>query len=191
VSRSDPAGTQLSTYTFPEELHVDELLVRHTSEDDIEVLAPAFRDPAIGPEAGLPPFDADALRTAVREQLPGMIERGLLCPYVIVDMQTNEVLGGLTLHHFDPMRDSVEVGYWLFVAARGRGVATRTVQAAVEHAFANGIYRVEAHVRIGNLASERVLERAGFRSEGVKGRFLRRGAEERHDATLFARLADD
>jgi RimJ/RimL family protein N-acetyltransferase len=170
---------------------VEELLMRHTREDDIDVLAPAFRDPAIGPEAGLPPFDAETLRTAMREQLPGMIERGLLSPYVIVDTETEALLGGLTLHHFDPMRDSVEVGYWLFVSARGRGVATRTVQAAVEHAFANGIYRVEAHVRLGNLASERVLERAGFRSEGVKARFLRRGAEERYDATLFARLADD
>jgi RimJ/RimL family protein N-acetyltransferase len=191
VSRSDPAGAQLSTYAFPDELRVDELLMRHTREDDIDVLAPAFRDPAIGPEAGLPPFDAETLRTAMREQLPGMIERGLLSPYVIVDTETEALLGGLTLHHFDPMRDSVEVGYWLFVSARGRGVATRTVQAAVEHAFANGIYRVEAHVRLGNLASERVLERAGFRSEGVKARFLRRGAEERYDATLFARLADD
>ena len=191
MSRSDPAGAQLSTYAFPEELRVDELLVRYTREDDIDAIAPAFRDPAIGPEAGLPPFDKETLLTAMREQLPGMIERGLLSPYVIVDTQTDEVLGGLTLHHLDPMRDSVEVGYWLFVSARGRGVATRTVQAAVEDAFANGIYRVEAHVRIGNLASERVLERAGFRSEGVKARFLRRGGDERHDATLFARLADD
>jgi RimJ/RimL family protein N-acetyltransferase len=191
VSRADPAAAQLSTYAFPRELRVDELLMRHTSEDDIDVIAPAFRDPAIGPEAGLPPLDAATLRIAMREQLPGMIERGLLAPYVIVDTRTDELLGGLTLHHFDPMRDSVEVGYWLFVPARGRGVATRTVQAAVEHAFANGIYRVEAHVRLDNPASERVLERAGFRREGVKSRFLRRGADERHDATLFARLADD
>ena len=63
------------------------------------------------------------------------------------------------------------------------------MRAAVEHAFANGIYRVEAHVRVGNVASERVLERAGFQREGVKRRFLRRGGEERADATLFARLA--
>ena len=100
----------------------------------------------------------------MREQLPEMIERGLLSPYVIDDTRTGEPLGGLTLHHFDPMRDAVEVGYWLFLTARGRGVATRSVQAAVEHAFANGILRVEAHVRVGNVASERVLERARLRA---------------------------
>jgi len=191
VSRSNPVAAQLSSYTFPPELRVDELLLRAPVEGDIDVIAPAFRDPAIGGEAGLPPFDTETLRVVMREQLPDMFERGLLAPYVIVDTRTDELLGGLTIHHLDPMRDVVELGYWLFVGARGRGVATRSVEAAVANAFANGVYRVEAHVRIGNVASERVLERAGFRREGVKRRFLRRGDEERHDATLFARLADD
>ena len=59
-----------------------------------------------------------------------------------------------------------------------------------EHAFANGIYRVEAHVRLGNVASERVLERLGFTRDGIKKRFLRHG-EGRVDATLFSLRADD
>jgi RimJ/RimL family protein N-acetyltransferase len=71
-------------------------------------------------------------------------------------------------------------------------VATRCVGAATEQAFENGIDRVEAHVRVGNVASERVLERARFAREGVKRRYLRRGGEEtKSDATLFSRLADD
>jgi len=191
MSRSDPTTGRLSTYTFPPELRIDELLLRPASEADVPVVAPAFQDPAVGPEAGIPPFDEETLRTLMREQLPGMIASGLLCPYVIVDTGSGELLGGLTLQHFDPMRDSVEVGYWLFAPARGRGVATRAVQAAAEHAFANGIDRVEAHVRVGNVASERVLERAGFAREDVKRRFLRRGLGEKYDVTLFARLAED
>jgi RimJ/RimL family protein N-acetyltransferase len=190
VSRADPTSAQLSTYAFPAELHVDELVLRAPTEADIDAIAPAFRDPDVGGEAGLPPWDAETLRRVTREQLPEMVSLGLLSPYLIVDARDDALLGGLTLHHLDPMRDVVEVGYWLFVPARGRGVATRSVQAAVEHAFANGIYRAEAHVRRGNVASERVLERAGFEREGVKRRFLGRGGE-RLDATLFARLADD
>ena len=190
MSQADPAAAELSTYAFPVELRVDELWLRAPTEVDVEAIAPAFRDPDIGGEAGLPPWDAGMLRRVLREQLPQMIARGLLFPYVIVDTRNDDLLGGLTLHHLDPMRDVVEVGYWLFVGARGRGVATRSVQAAVAHAFANGIFRVEAHVGIGNVASERVLERAGFEREGVKRRLLRRG-DERTDATLFARLAGD
>jgi len=182
----------MSSYSFPPELRVDELVARPPVEGDIDAIAPVFRDPAIGGEAGMPPWDAETLRIVLREQLPQMVARGLMCPYVILDAESEHVLGGINLHHFDPLRDAVEVGYWLLQDARGRGVATRCVRAAAAHAFAHGIYRVEAHVRVGNGASERVLERAGFRREGVKRRYLRRGGEEtKHDATLYALLADD
>jgi RimJ/RimL family protein N-acetyltransferase len=192
VSGSNAAEAQLSTYAFPAELRVDELLARAPVDDDADLLAPVFRDPAIGGEAGLPPWDAATLRTVMREQLPDLVARGLMSPYVVVDADSGRLLGGLNIHHFDPLRDAFEIGYWLLPEARGRGVATRSVRAAAEHGFANGIFRVEAHVRVGNVASERVLERAGFHREGVKRRYLRRGGEEeKHDATLFALLADD
>ena len=118
-----------------------------------------------------------------------MRDNGLLCPYVI-EGRDGELLGGVALHHFDPMRDTLEVGYWLLKDARGRGVATRSVRAAIDHAFSNGVFRIEAHVRIGNDASERVLERLGFEREGVKRRFLRHDGE-RVDATLFSLLGPD
>jgi RimJ/RimL family protein N-acetyltransferase len=189
MTRSDPASLALSAYRFPDLVRVDELLLRGPEDADVDVIAPAFVDPDVGGEAGLPPVGADALKAMLREQLPMMRAQGLLAPYVVADPD-GTILGGITLHHLDPMRDAVEVGYWLFREARGRGVATRSVGALVEHAFDSGLCRVEAHVRIGNRASERVLERLGFEREGVRRRFLRhRGA--RVDATLFSRLADD
>jgi RimJ/RimL family protein N-acetyltransferase len=190
MSRSNHAAGQMSTYRFPDEVSVDELLVRDPVEADIETIAPAFRDPAVGGEASLPPVDADTLRVMLRDQLPGMRAQGLLAAYVIEDVRSGELLGGASLHHFDPLRDVVEIGYWLFVSARGRGVATRSVHQLTEHALANGIWRVEAHVRIGNSASERVLERLGFEREGLKRKYLRHG-DDRVDATMFALLTGD
>ncbi len=186
--RSDHEQATLSSYRFPVELRVDELLLRAPVDADIEAVAPAFLDPDVGGEASLPPVDADTLRAMLRDQLPQLRELGLMSPYVILDGET--ILGGANLHHFDPMRDAVEVGYWLFASARGRGIATRAVRAMIEHAFVNGIYRVEAHVRVGNERSEKVLERLGFVREGVKRRQLRHEGV-RVDATLFSRLADD
>ena len=188
--RSDLATAQMSTYRFPETLSADELLLRAPSDADIDIVAPAFRDPQVGGEAGLPPVDADALRVLLHEQLPMLRERGLLAPYVIEDTETGQILGGTNLSRFDPLRDTVEVGYWLFVDARGRGIATRSVRTMADHAFANGIVRIEAHVRVGNEASERVLERLGFEREGVKRRLLRHGGV-RVDATLYALVAAD
>jgi RimJ/RimL family protein N-acetyltransferase len=189
VSRSDPAAMTMSTYRFPDLVRVDELLIRGPEEADVELIAPAFVDPAVGGEAGLPPVGPEELLVFMRAQLPALRAQGLLAPYVIADAD-GTVLGGLTLHHLDPMRDAVEVGYWLFREARGRGVATRSVGALVDHGFDNGLCRVEAHVRVGNRASERVLERLGFEREGVRRKFLRHEGR-RVDATIFARLADD
>ena len=188
--RSDLDSARPSSYAFPESIRADELLLRAPTEDDIGLIAPAFRDPEVGGEAGLPPVDADTLRVMLREQLPMFRVRGLMAPYLIEDTTNGTILGGANLRHFDPMRDTVELGYWLFVEARGRGIATRVVHELVEHSQANGIMRVEAHVRIGNTASERVLERAGFEREGVKRRLLRHGGE-RVDATLFALVTPD
>jgi RimJ/RimL family protein N-acetyltransferase len=178
-----------SSYRFPDELRVDELIVRSPTAGDIETIAPAFVDPEIGGEAGLPAVPAAMLVAALQNEIPRMRDAGLLAPYVI-EGPDGVLLGGLALHHFDPMRDTVEVGYWLLREARGHGVATRSVGASCEHAFANGISRVEAHIRIGNTASERVVERLGFEREGVKRKLLRH--EGRHvDATLFSLLAPD
>jgi ribosomal-protein-serine acetyltransferase len=138
----------------------------------------------------MPPFDEGELRIILRERMPEMRARGVLVPYVIEETADGSLLGGITLRHFDPMRGVIEVGYWLFPHARGRGLATFAVRAVVREAFASGLWRVEAHVRVGNEASERVLERAGFIREGIKRRFLRHGGG-RVDATLFSRLADD
>jgi len=187
--RSDPAAMRASSYQFPDEVRVDELTIRVVVPADIETIAPAFLDPEVGGEAGLPPVGPDLLLAALATEIPRMRETGLLCPYVIEGPE-GALLGGVALHHFDPMRDTLEVGYWLFAHARGRGVATRAVRAAADHAFANGIGRLEAHVRVGNTASERVLERLGFEREGVKRKLLRHEGR-RVDATLFSLLAPD
>jgi RimJ/RimL family protein N-acetyltransferase len=183
-----PPGMEPLVLSFPEELVRDGLRVRLPTLDDVDAVAPAFLDPDVGGEAGMPPFGADDLRVFVTHLMPEFMATGRLAPYVIeVD---GEVLGGISLHHFDDGRRSIEVGYWLYPHARGRGLAGRAVEALVEWAFANGVRRVEAVVRLENEASNRVLERLGFRREGVKRRLLRyRGGWA--DATLFARLADD
>jgi len=183
--------TGLAVFAVPERFEIDgSFVARAVEERDIPVIAPAFRDPGIGGENGMPPFDEEELRAVLRDQIPELRARGVLFPYVIEDTSAGSILGGLTLRHFDPMRGVIEVGYWLFPHARGQGLATRAVEAAAREAFASGLWRIEANVRIGNDASERVLERAGFTREGVKRRLLRHG-DGRTDATVFSLLADE
>ena len=103
MSRSDRAVAQPSTYVFPDELRIDELLIRAPVDADVETISPAFLDPAVGGEASMPPLDVEMLRWALHNQVPELKARGVLSPYVIVDTATDAIVGGLTLHHFDPL----------------------------------------------------------------------------------------
>jgi RimJ/RimL family protein N-acetyltransferase len=181
----------LTVLSIPDCFEIEGPFVARRLEDrDVAAVAPAFSDPGVGGEAGMPPFDEAELHAVVRELIPEMRARGVLFPYVIEDTETGSIAGGVTLRHFDPMRGVIEVGYWLFPRARGRGLATQAVRAVTRQAFASGLWRIEAHVRIGNDASERVLERAGFTREGVARRLLRHDGR-RCDATVFSLLADE
>jgi RimJ/RimL family protein N-acetyltransferase len=81
---------------------------------------------------------------------------------------SEELIGGIGLHpQPDVMRRSVELGYWLAEPYWGRGIATAAVRAMVEWGFSNlDINRIFAYVFGWNLASARVLEKAGFTLEG-------------------------
>ena len=174
----------------PDGLRVDEIVIRLPTHADVAAIAPAFADPAVGGEAGLPPLDEAALHVFIDEELEGLLASGTMVPLLLVDAETDEVLGGGAYHHVDSQRATVEIGYWLLPGARGRGVASRAVRALAEHAFAQKLRRIHAVVRVENSASQRVLERAGFTREGVMRSYLPYAGEWR-DATLFSLLSDE
>ncbi|MBA3348942.1 MAG: GNAT family N-acetyltransferase [Actinobacteria bacterium] len=66
------------------------------------------------------------------------------------------------------------IGYSVDQRHNGKGHATEAVRLAVAFAFRDaGLHRVQGAVMPGNLASARVLAKAGFRSEGHFLRYLR------------------
>ena len=83
------------------------------------------------------------------------------------------------------------LGYAVAEQANGRGYATDAVCAAVRIAFEElGLHRVQAAVMPRNAGSIRVLEKAGFRREGLAEGYLQiNGTWEDH--VLFAVTRDE
>ncbi|MFB9882104.1 GNAT family N-acetyltransferase [Planobispora siamensis] len=68
---------------------------------------------------------------------------------------------------------SAQIGYWVDGALAGRGITPTAVAMAVDHCFfTTGLHRVEANIRPENHASRRVVEKLGFREEGIRRRHL-------------------
>ncbi|MGO9080175.1 MAG: GNAT family N-acetyltransferase [Streptosporangiaceae bacterium] len=64
---------------------------------------------------------------------------------------------------------SAQVGYWVDAAYAGRGVIPTALAMAVDHCFfVVGLHRIEATIRPENQASRRVVEKLGFREEGIR-----------------------
>lgn len=89
------------------------------------------------------------------------------------------------------MLHRAELGYWLARPYWGRGIMTAVVATVCGYAFDTwGLRRITAHVFEGNSASSRILEKNGFRREGLLRRhYLKNG--EFLDAEVYGLLDSD
>jgi ribosomal-protein-alanine N-acetyltransferase len=69
--------------------------------------------------------------------------------------------------------NSCFLGYWIDGRHAGLGITPTAVALLADHCFGAGrLHRVEANIRPENVASRRVVEKLGFREEGVRERYL-------------------
>ena len=109
-----------------------------------------------------------AVCSAVRAEA----RRGRMLPYIIeVDGRFGGQLTVGNVTH-GALR-SAWIGYWVHSALTGGGVATAALALGLDHCFSMvRLHRMEATVRPENMASRRVLAKAGFREEGLLKRYL-------------------
>jgi ribosomal-protein-alanine N-acetyltransferase len=68
---------------------------------------------------------------------------------------------------------SAHIGYWVDRGHAGRGIMPTAVALAVDHCFFGlGLHRIEVCIRPENTNSRRVVEKLGFREEGLRPRYL-------------------
>lgn len=80
----------------------------------------------------------------------------------------NHLIGTICLWNFVPTDDKAELGYELSAARQGRGLMSEAVNAVLAYGFGTiDLSAVEAAVHPENVASVKVLNRAGFTLVGT------------------------
>ena len=103
---------------------------------------------------------------------------------------SGEFLGLALVPSIDRESGEAELGYMVVPSARGRGVATAILRELTAWALREGVQRCELIISGGNVASERVAERAGYVREGyLRSVYLKQG--KRDDVTVWSRLPSD
>ncbi len=81
----------------------------------------------------------------------------------------NTIVGTIGFHKVDWLNRSVEIGYWLAEAYQGKGIATKSCKAFIDHAFGEWhLHRLQIRCATGNQRSCRIPERLGFVKEGMQ-----------------------
>jgi RimJ/RimL family protein N-acetyltransferase len=188
------AAVRSQAYVFGRDrptLAAGAVTLRPPHDRDRRPMMIAYTDPEIIRWFGVPDpyFDADA-RRYIEQDAPLEWARGVEAIFVVAgpgDTYVGSV--DLRVSQHDPAAG--EIGYLIAPQARGRGYATAAVRALTEWGFRElGLARIQWRAEVGNAASWRVAEKAGFAMEGT----LRQGHTEngeRRDCWIGSLLAVD
>ena len=148
-------------------LETERLVLRRFTEDDVDHLVELDGDPDVMHFiTGGRPTPRHEIETDVLPAFLGYYERFAGYGFwAAIEKSTGRFIGWF---HFRPAKDSppdeVELGYRLRRAAWGKGYATEGSRALIDKGFAElGVQRVVAFTMVVNVASRRVMEKAGMR----------------------------
>ncbi|MCL4857740.1 MAG: GNAT family N-acetyltransferase, partial [Flavobacteriales bacterium] len=143
-----------------------------------------------------PSWSSDELsRAAWRQRLRRYREdfsTGSAIAFLVFENTTGRLVGGITLGHIrHGVAQSGQIGYWMGESHAGKGYMSEAIGLVVSYAFDTlRLHRIEAACIPENTRSIRVLEKAGFRREGLLRSYLRiNGSWQDH--YLYALIAGD
>jgi [ribosomal protein S5]-alanine N-acetyltransferase len=183
-------SNQSLSLAYPDPPLTDGVVVlRQWARDDLGCIEEATQDPDIPKGTTVPATFTPAEGLAWIERQRSRHDEGTGLSQAIANADSNEALGAAVLMTRKP--GTVEIGYWLIPRARGRGFGSRAVGLLARWAVTEApLARVEALVVPDNIASQRVLEKAGFRREGHLRSYLV-FERQRADALIYSFLPSD
>jgi len=153
---------------LPFSLETERLRIRFLQPDDAAAQFALYSDPvAMRFWSSAPWVEQQQAHDQINKSLQDYAD-GSSARLAIALRSTGEVIGNVSLHAFDDVSRRCSLGYMLLRTEQGKGYMTEALRAAIGHAFGSlNINRIEADIDPRNLPSIRLLERIGFRCEGV------------------------
>lgn len=84
----------------------------------------------------------------------------------VIDV-AGECAGGIGIHDITPNHKAT-ISFWLAKKHRGKGIMTEAVKLVTDYAFKKyKLQRIQGYCRTFNKASAKVMEKAGYKLEGI------------------------
>ena len=138
------------------------------NDDDLKYLFHSFNNPeSVGKYVSFEPRSWDAFRNLISE---GSRSATHLTIYLIERNEDKKIIGSVAFFVPHPLsKQCLEIGYGIdFPELRQKGLAFEAASLLVDFLFSTKpLERVQATTNIGNIASQKVLEKLGFSREGI------------------------
>ena len=141
--------------------------LRPWDRGDVDAYRRGLGDPeAVRWASGPPPATRDEALRRIDRIARRAVEGSTLGWAVEVD---GAVVAAVAVRSVNRVDRHASLSYWVLPEHRGQGIAGRAVRAAARHAFEGlGLHRLQLQHALGNTASCRVAEKAGFALESVQ-----------------------
>ena len=179
----------MSTPPLPT-LESPRLRLRPYRQDDARAIYALYSDPVVTRYWSFPAWTrreqaSDYLAARMALETPAVYA------WALAERECDRLIGTTTLFSLSGPHKRAEIGYSLLPARQGQGLATEALRTVLEHAFGPlGLERIEADVDPRNEPSWRLLEKLGFRREGLLRNRWRVDGEV-CDSFLYGLLRED
>ena len=111
--------------------------------------------------------------------------------WIVLLKDTKEIIGMIDAIRMDLQYMTVEVGYCFGSKYWGKGYATERLKVVIDYLHAEGFPVVYAEHFKSNLASGKVMEKAGMKYEAtLKSRVVNKGGK-REDVLVYSSIRED
>lgn len=163
-----PAGRPFEWGDELPRLETPRTVIRHPTAADVPALYEIFRDREVTRYWSWPAYTHPAQAAALLAEIDELFAERVLFQWGIARREDDRVVGTVTLFQIEPANRRGEIGFALGRAAWGQGLMREALGALLDFAFGRlGLNRLEADVDPRNERSLAVLERLGFRREGL------------------------
>jgi RimJ/RimL family protein N-acetyltransferase len=98
--------------------------------------------------------------------------------YSLAIIYNEEYVGSIGCPNIDYENEKAEIGYWIGEQYWGKGITTKAVKKFISHLYEKwGFRRLEALTYVQNKKSRRVLEKTGFKLEGINKKAIKKGGK--------------
>lgn len=145
-------------------METERLLLRSFELEDAPAIQKLAGSEEIAQNTFVPHPYEDGMAEQFIQESKKNTERGEWANFAIVLKSENTLIGSIGYKDIDEGHNRAEFGYWIGKPYWGNGYATEAVKKLIHYGFNNlGLHRIYATPFGSNIASQRVLEKAGLK----------------------------